>query len=436
MKTLKASTRQLAFAEIWPEPTEAAVENRVVYNKIPNRKATFKSGMVAPFHRWFRLTPSFGDDLVRTMLEHLKWREGEVVLDPFSGAGTTIIECKIQGITSFGFEINPFLHFVCRVCTNWTLKHDKLADSLNSVEDFFLKNQKNLELLSRIQKPTISSIERWWRDDVLDDLLIIKYAINLLPAGEYRDVLLLALAAVLVPDLTNVTLGRLQLHFIDRSKHHIEAWPTFFKHAKQIIEDVKVHLGNKEIASSTIFHTDSRMPEAPTGLKANCVITSPPYPNRYSYVWNTRPHLYFFDLFQIPKQASDLDKVTIGGTWGTATSVLTKGIIEPLNQAVKTALNGIQDEIRNEDNMMANYVVNYFNELTKQIIAMKPFLAENARLAYVVGCSRTKEKFVETDVILAKIFEGIGFSVDTVERIRKRNSGKDLHESIVYCRKS
>ncbi len=66
---------------------------------------------------------------------------------------------------------------------------------------------------------------------------------------------------------------------------------------------------------------------------------------------------------------------------------------------------------------------------------MDPFLAKNARVAYVVGCSRIKEVFIETDVMLAQIFEGLklGYRVSSIDRIRKRHSGKDLHESIVYA---
>jgi hypothetical protein len=52
-----------------------------------------------------------------------------------------------------------------------------------------------------------------------------------------------------------------------------------------------------------------------------------------------------------------------------------------------------------------------------------------------VGCSRLKGVYVEADVLLGKVFEGLGlsFAVDRIERIRKRHSGRDLHESIVYA---
>ena len=49
--------------------------------------------------------------------------------------------------------------------------------------------------------------------------------------------------------------------------------------------------------------------EAVAGVpeRADRVITSPPYPNRYSYVWNTRPHLYMLQIFTKRSEGGDLD---------------------------------------------------------------------------------------------------------------------------------
>jgi len=165
------------------------------------------------------------------------------------------------------------------------------------------------------------------------------------------------------------------------------------------------------------------------------VITSPPYPNRYSYVWNTRPHLYLLNLFRNAKQAADLDRRTIGGTWGTATSMLMKGMREPEYPVIDREVVPVARQIRKNDNLMANYLVHYFNRLTRQILSQERILAPEARCAYVVGCSELEGVYVETDVLLAKVFEGlnVGFKVDRIERIRRRHSGKDLHESIVYA---
>ncbi len=217
----------------------------------------------------------------------------------------------------------------------------------------------------------------------------------------------------------------------------IDVYTVFKNHIIEMLNDLEIIQSSNLMSPSIMYHTDSTTLE---GIyiedTINCVITSPPYPNRYSYVWNTRPHLYFLDFFQTPREASDLDKATIGGTWGTATSILDKGVIAPENEIIKKIISPLIEKIRVEDNLMANYVMKYFNLLARQISKMEELPNQNLRCAYVVGNSRIKGTYIETDVLLGQIFSGLGYNVKSIDRIRKRNSGKDLHESIVYVRKN
>ena len=414
------------------------MEQAILYNHIPVAQSTFKAGLAAKIHRWFRLTPSFGPDLVCEMLNKLDCKNGNVVLDPFSGASTTLIESALQGYDSYGFEINPFLHWVGTVSLRWNIDKNELTDTLNGIvnkfeEDSLRINFDNLAD-NNLEIPKIHNPLRWWRKDVLTSLLILKNAIKTQSGNkDVQEFFLLALAGVLIPDLTNVTLGRLQLHFIIRDDDFIDTINIFKKHALTMIKDVSDVQQLENIGDAKLFNIDSLNPNIDNFKPINCVITSPPYPNRYSYVWNTRPYLYFFDFFNSPKQASELDKSTIGGTWGTATSVLSKGIVSPEFQFLEEIVVPVTEQIRIEDNLMANYVIKYFNLLAAQIHAMEKLPQNNLRCAYVVGNSRVKGVYVETDVILAKIFSELGYRIESVERIRKRHSGKDLHESIVYA---
>ncbi|MDR6374168.1 DNA methyltransferase [Paraburkholderia caledonica] len=418
----------------------------VAYNKIPAKLATFKSGLAALVHRWFRLTPSFGPDLVQTMLEKLACGPEERVLDPFSGASTTLIECQLLGIKCYGFEINPFLHWVGQTSMNWSIEGNSLLETLGRISDEFksVRKASSIEELAELglQVPPIHNPLRWWRPDVLIDLLHLRAIIDSYAATRPNEqqFFRLALAGVLVPDLTNVTLGKLQLHFIDRSAHQIDVLATFEAHTRKMIMDLKVVLENAPPVRSELFHVDATdiSQIAPKVEPISCVITSPPYPNRYSYVWNTRPHLYFFDFITQANEASALDMRTIGGTWGVATSVLQKGVVAPLNDAVDRVVSPVIHQIRQKDNLMANYVAKYFNLLAKQILEMEKLPHESLRCAYVVGNSRIKEVYVETDVLLGRLFEelGIGYETTLVDRIRLRNSGKELHESIVYSKKT
>lgn len=421
------------------KPSEGKfVEDRVSHRILHASKATFKGGQREQVHRWFRLTPSFGPELVRQVLEEFSSDGKSVVLDPFCGAGTTPIECRRLGLRSFGFEINPLLHFVGSTCLRWNLDAESgrqilmriLEDSQNDIGRFEGVSIQDCGL----RVPPIHNVHRWWREDVLKDLLIIKSNIAKHARDEgWRDFFRLALAAVLVPDLTNVTLGRLQLHFIDRSKHEIQALPTYERHVHLMLGDLE-QIADGKHPSAVIAHTDATNPSVPPGPPANLVITSPPYPNRYSYVWNTRPHLYMLDFFEGKKEAADLDQKTIGGTWGTATSILAKGVVEPEQPAVRDAIGHTVSEIRKSDALMANYVMKYFNMLARQIIAMDKAVARRVQIAYVVGNSCVKGVYVETDVALGKIFEGLnlGYRTKNIERFRKRNSGVDLYETTVF----
>ena len=398
-------------------------------------RSTFKGGLDDAVHRWFRLTPSFGPALVGAMADRFLPDGLGTVLDPFGGAATTLIECKKRGLTSVGYEINPFLHFVGKTCLDWSLDPDKFVAALLRTHARYhaardaagaaTAEQLGLEL------PRIFNVHRWWRADVLRDLLLLRQAIRDEPDPQARDALLLALSSALVPDLTNVTLGRLQLHFIDRSEDDIAIWPAFSRRAHAIVADLRALPGGSPPA--TLLHVDALQAPVPDRPDIDLVVTSPPYPNRYSYVWNTRPHLYFLGFFGGRSDGSQLDKRTIGGTWGAATTHLKKGEVTIEHPGVRALLAPLVAELRGKDNLMANYLAKYFDMLSKQIVRMVPRLKPGASVVYVVGNSRLKGVYVPTDTLLADAMGRLGLRTVAVERFRRRHSGKDLYESAVIA---
>jgi len=405
------------------------------------RTVTFKGGQAQPAHRWFRLTPSFAPDLVRSYVERFGLDESSIVLDPFAGRGTTPIECKRLGISCVGIELNPLLHFAGSVSLDWGLNHSDLQNSADRIQSDAQGLRKQFANLSSeqfaskigVEYPKIHNIHRWWREDVLRDLLAIKYGVKKhAPNARQRDFLLLALANILV-DAASVTIGRLQLHFIDRTKVNIDAIELFSESCNRAIFDLAQLASMNETDCRIINGNSMRINEILMGHEFDAVITSPPYPNRYSYVWNTRPHLYFLDIFDTPRQAATLDCETIGGTWGTATSRHQKGEYSFTSEQAQDATASIVEEIRPKDNLMANYVAKYFDDLGVHIGSLKRHLRKDGKCAYVVGNSRIKGSIVETDEILARIFENHGFMVEEREEIRRRNSGKELHETTVVA---
>jgi tRNA G10 N-methylase Trm11 len=50
-------------------------------------------------HEWYRFVLSFPPHLVRQYLDRFEMEPSSLVLDPFCGTGTTLVECRKYGIS-------------------------------------------------------------------------------------------------------------------------------------------------------------------------------------------------------------------------------------------------------------------------------------------------------------------------------------------------
>ncbi len=73
-----------------------------------NAQYTFKCNLSLGRHGWLRLTPAYSVRIVEEILDNLDYTPC-CVMEPFSGTGTTELVCANKGISSFAFDINPFL---------------------------------------------------------------------------------------------------------------------------------------------------------------------------------------------------------------------------------------------------------------------------------------------------------------------------------------
>lgn len=77
-------------------------------------------------HDWYRFVLSYPPHLVRDYLSRFGIDGEMVVLDPFCGTGTTLVECKKLGVASIGIEANPVPCFASRVKVDWSVDPDEL----------------------------------------------------------------------------------------------------------------------------------------------------------------------------------------------------------------------------------------------------------------------------------------------------------------------
>jgi hypothetical protein len=400
---------------------------------------TFLAGQAESVHRWYRLTPSYSPGLVRFFFREFEIGGESLVLDPFSGRGTTAIECQKQGVKAVGFEINPLLQRVGAYSLTWhqharSLFDGYLASVLNMIEKYEKSSVEEVSNSLALPIPDIHDVFRWWKPDVLRDLIIAKACA--------RDARFKPLERLLWLALTETNLACANIHrnhptitFDDDHKRVIEVYPELRRELLEIAEDVCA-LTPEQISrsdSAEVRLEDSCSPRRPMApASVTHVITSPPYPNRYSYVHQTRPQLHFMEVVTTRRCATDIDLKTVGGTWGVATSMLMKTLIQPPD-LVRPALS-YWDALSRKSVLMCNYATKYFLDLERHLRSLRPMLARGARCAYVVGNSRLSGVEIYTETILARLFQLTGFEVEKIILFRKRGGRKRLYETAVIAR--
>ncbi|MBA3533043.1 MAG: hypothetical protein H0T73_14050, partial [Ardenticatenales bacterium] len=103
MRPQSEHSRQLEFDNLLPTPASGTSFN----------DPAFASNKTLPIHRWVPWIAGFSSDFVQDALERYLPKKG-VVLDPFAGVGTTLVEAVLAGHETIGFEINPYAALASR----------------------------------------------------------------------------------------------------------------------------------------------------------------------------------------------------------------------------------------------------------------------------------------------------------------------------------
>ena len=151
-------------------------------------------------HNWYRIILGYSDHLVSQLINQFKIQEGEWVLDPFCGSGTTLVECLKRGINAVGVDANPSSCFAARVKADWTLDGQRLRENAAKARLGYLQNIRTKRYLG---DPTYRYLDKagflergWISKKPLRKALALKAAIHdVRGAPKYKNALMLALVS-------------------------------------------------------------------------------------------------------------------------------------------------------------------------------------------------------------------------------------------------
>ena len=208
-------------------------------------------------HSLFPYRGKFHPQLIRSLLNILEIKPGNVVLDPMAGSSTVAVEANLLGIDSISVDLSPFCELMGRVKT-FALDLDvKVLESI-------IRNPK--EILEKLKKEKVPEYFKNNKDDK--------------KRNYYEIVLLAFLDTMGFASRSSSSIDKLFPRVLERYVSTIK----YFQSARQ---KINLKIGKSEIIQGSILN----LPIDDNSVDA--VITSPPYSFAIDYLKNDQPQLEY-----------------------------------------------------------------------------------------------------------------------------------------------
>lgn len=391
---------------------------------------TFKANLAGTRHGWLRLTPAYGVGFVRRLLdEHA--RPGSRVLDPFCGTGTTALACAERGLRCTSTDINPFLLWLAEAKTRRYLPAEIGAARVAAAD---VRRAALDEGAAEPWVPPMHRVDRWWGPAALRALGRALAAVGRFAAGApapAADLLRVAFCRAMI-ERAAVSFGHQSMSFkgpgpaADVGAGAVAA--SWSAACDLVLASAASPVpGGASYAACDARDLRAALPEAGFDL----AVTSPPYPNRMSYVRELRPYMYWLGHLAGGREAGELDWLAIGGTWGVATSNLARWRPPAGAEVPSPGFEARLGPVAARSPALANYLRRYFHDMAAHCRGLFAVTRPGGSAHYVVGNSKFYDEVLPVESVLADLLRAAGFEVRGVEPVRRRSSKKELFEFVV-----
>ena len=378
-------------------------------------------------HDWYRFVLSFPPHLVQQYLETFCVDQTSFVLDPFCGTGTTNVECKKHGVSSWGIEASPLTHFVSKTKCVWA---NDTFNFLNTAKQIALAAARTINSLSKprtlSEEQTSLILKNSICEQPLSSTLVLRDSIRA-ANSPFEDYYLLALAKHIVYSYSNLKFGP-EVGISRKKKESVDVVEIWLSEIERMETDLEYWKHHSSTFADISLGDARSIPKRDYIGKVDCVITSPPYPNEKDYSRTTRLESVILGFINTKDDLRNIKKGFIRSN--------SKNVYRSDNDAQYISNIGSINKLSNEieerrlelgktsgfEKLYASVVKQYFGGMARHLSELKPYLRNSASLAYVVGDQASYFQIpIRTSVLLGEVAESIGgYRVDRVDTFRKR----------------
>ncbi|MDI9312891.1 MAG: DNA methyltransferase [Limnohabitans sp.] len=331
---------------------------------------------------------------------------GDIIIDPFSGSGTTVLESIVNHRIGKGTDINEIATLIAKVKTTpinpillskeFTNLYFDITNRLNRQYDYYLK-----EALAKI--PKNERIDYWFKNETKNKLAILLTKILENQNNDIRDFFLVSFAQIL--KTCSIWMQKSVKPTRDLKKKDYEPIKTFFEQTKKMI---KKHaefdkILNNEIKQNIDNYREIKCQDARNlpceDEKATLIVTSPPYVTSYEYA----------DLHQLPllwfgylNKLSEFRKKFMGSAYKERKNI---DLQSNLASEIVTKLG---------NNKKSKEVKNYFADMLETWIETKRVLKKGGRACIVIGNTQFNGVEILNAEVFKEQFENIGFKTHKI----------------------
>ena len=337
-----------------------------------------------------------------------------VLLDPYCGAGTALVEANLRDINAIGSDLNPLARLIA------TAKTSKVAPAKIARR---LRDICNIQKISGMaQIPDLQNIDFWFSPEVQQDLAALHSHIYRMRDGEARRFFLVVLSET-IRACSYTRNGEFKLYRMaeeQRDKFQPNVFKFFMERAERNYAGLQEFAGAVNGAKSRIYDFNS-VHSIPADIvrpeSVDIVVTSPPYGDSATTV----AYGQFSRLaneWMGYKNARAVDRELMGGIPPKSVSPLGE---KSLNAAVRA--------IEKECPKRAAEVCGFYRDYRSSIENVAATVRPGGVVCYVVGNRKVKGVVLPTDRATAAYFQENGFEKEAVftrnipnKRMPSRNS--------------
>lgn len=376
--------------------------------------ATFILNKGEPIHRWYSYLEGYSSCLIDDILMELGPENIQSIYDPFCGTGTTSLVASKHGIKSYYCETNPFMQQVIEAKINCVKRLRDKGIGSKYLNDFLLK-LKNYNYQLHFNAPTWDGFEKYFDQDVLNQIKDLKSEINSINDQDTRSIALILLASVTVKASKMVRQGDLRFAKNNEKKDgDYDILNNFIQKLKIAIEDIDNE--DCSILAETIKLADDAR-DITIENQIDCVITSPPYLNGTNYIRNTKLELKLSEFIQTEK---DLPQFHSKGIIAGINNVSARNTHFEIPEFIRPYIDALEPVAY--DKRIPIMVAGYFHDMSKVIERLSYAIKEGGHFIMDIGDSQFAGIHIPTHLILTKICEEYGFNLYEEDILRERRS--------------